>query len=173
MVVNKGRTNPGQKQQPPAYICQACTRVRRKQAAVDELVESVMIARLALPDALSALATTDPVEVERARNEVAKLEARLDLAADQYADGVLTGEQLRRITERIRPQVERAQEIVNSRMPLAWASDMTGPNSEMRWREASLDVRRSLIELLCEVTILPTGSGKMFDPSFVRIEWKS
>lgn len=173
MVANKGRTNPGQKQQPPAYTCQACTRVRRKQAAVDELVESVMIARLALPDALSALATTDPVEVERARNEVAKLEARLDLAADQYADGVLTGEQLRRITERIRPQVEGARQVINSRMPVTWASDMTGPDSESCWREASLDVRRSLIELLCEVTILPTGSGKMFDPSFVRIEWKS
>jgi len=171
MIVNKGRVQADGHQQPPAYTCQACTRVRRKQAAVDELVESVMIARLSMPDALGAIATGDPVEVERARSEAAALAARLDLAADQYADGVLTGEQLRRITERLRPQIDRAKETVNAKMPVSWVSEIAGPFAEARWQAATLDVRRTLIEMFCKITILPTGSGKMFDPSSVRIEW--
>ncbi len=172
MVVNKGRIQPDGHQQPAAYTCAGCTRVRRKQSAVDELVESVMIARLGLPDVLGVLATGDPEEVERARTEAADLSARLDLAADQYADGILTGEQLRRITERLRPQIDRARSVVNAKLPAAWIQDMAGPMAEKNWKAASLDVKRTLIEMLCTVTILPTGSGKMFDPTDIRIEWR-
>lgn len=172
MVVNKGRVQADGHQQPAAYTCQTCTRVRRKQSAVDELVESVMIARLGLPDVLGVLATGDPASVESARANAAKLSARLDLAADQYADGVLTGEQLRRITDRLRPQIDTFLAAVNHNMPAAWVQDMAGAAAADRWQSASLDVRCSLIEMLCTVTIMPTGSGRLFNPSDVRIEWK-
>ncbi|SDO19191.1 Site-specific DNA recombinase [Nakamurella panacisegetis] len=172
MVVNKGRLQADGRRQPPAYTCAVCTRVRRKQAAVDKFVESVMIARLGMADALRVLATGDPAEVETARTTALDLEARLDLAADQYADGVLTGEQLRRITERLRPRIETAKSVVNTSMPAVWAQDMAGPRAEKHWAEASLDIKRTLIDMLCTITVLPTGSGRLFNPSDIRIEWR-
>ena len=172
MIVNKGRVQPDGHQQPPAYTCRQCTRVRRKQAAVDELVSAVIVGRLQQPDALAALSSGDPAEVEQARANVATLEARLALAADDYADGALTGDQLRRITERLRPQIEAARATITANMPTPWVAGMAGLQAAERWEAAPLDVRRALIELLCEVTILPLGSGRMFDPASVRIEWK-
>lgn len=173
MVVNKGKVQSDGHQQPAAYTCQVCTRVRRKQSAVDDLVEAVMIARLELPDVLGVLAAGDPEGVQRSRDEMRVLTARLDLAADQYADGVLTGEQLRRISDRLRPRVEKAQTVVNAMMPAPWVQEMAGPTARHHWMEATLDVRRALIDMLCTVTILPTGSGRLFDPNDVRIEWRA
>ncbi len=137
------------------------------------MVEAVILARLARPDALAVLVQGDPEEVERARAEVETLTARLQLAADQYADGVLTGEQLVRITGRLRPQIERAGRRVAANMPAAGVADLVGGQAETRWAAASLDTKRAVIEMLCVITILPTGPGKRFQPECVRIDWRT
>lgn len=172
MVVNVGRVQANGSRQPPAYVCGRCTKVRRKQAAVDDLVGRVIIGRLGQPDVLGVLAVGDPVEMERARIEVAALEARLDLAADEYADGALTGAQLRRITERLRPKIDTARAQISANMAAPWVAQSAGPDAELRWLAASLDTRRALIEMLCTVKIMPVGSGRGFDPSAIAIEWK-
>lgn len=176
VIVNVGRLVTtkagGTKRQPPAYICRRCTRIRRKQADVDEFVSGVMVARLTRPDALGALAAGDPAEVQRARDEVEALSARLDLAADQYADGGITGEQLRRITGRLRPQIDRARARIGANMPVPGVAQLTGTDAAEKWASAALDAKRTVIEMLCTVTILPSGPGRRFDPELVRIEWK-
>lgn len=168
MVVNVGRMAHG-KRQPPAYVCQACTRIRRKQSAVDDVVSALMIARLSRPDALAALAAGDPEEVERARNDVEALTARLNIAADQFADGMITGEQLTRITGKLKPQIERARARIQSAMPEPGLADLVGSDAENRWNAATLDIKRTIIELLCTVTILPSGPGRSFDPALIQV----
>lgn len=46
---------------------------------------------------------------QQARERIEALSAKLALAADQSADDLLTGEQLQRITARVRPEVEAEQ----------------------------------------------------------------
>src|SRR5206468_4129203 len=58
---------------PKAYVCTDKFCVRRKQVAVDDLVERVVIARLSQPDALQALAAVDVSDLEQ---EVGALRAR-------------------------------------------------------------------------------------------------
>ena len=171
MVVNVGRVT-NERRQPPAYVCQTCTRIRRKQEDVDAVVEGVMIGRLSRSDALAALAAGDPEEVERARADVEALTARMEIAADQFADGLITGEQLARITGKLKPQIERARARINSAMPEPGIAEMIGPEAEARWNAAPLDVKRTIIDLLCTVTILPSGPGKSFDPGLIRIAWR-
>lgn len=175
MIVNPGRAQTlksgAVKRQPPAYVCRTCTRVRRKQSTVDELVEAVMIGRLSRPDALAALATGDPAEAERAREAVAALEARLELAADGFAEGTLTGPQLKRITAKLQPQIAHERAVLATSAGRSGVAELAGPEAEKRWRAAPLDVRRAVIETMCTVTILPSGSGRRFDPRSVRIEW--
>ncbi len=172
MVVNVGRVAHG-KRQPPAYVCPRCTRIRRKQEDVDAVVEGVIVVRLSRPDALAALAEGDPEEVERARDDVEALTARMDIAADQFADGLITGEQLARITGKLKPQIERARSRIQAAMPEPGIAEMVGPDAEARWNAAPLDVKRAVIELLCTVTILPSGPGKSFDPELIRIAWRT
>lgn len=170
MVVNVGRASRG-KTQPPAYMCRECFRVRRKQADVDRVVEAVIVARLSQPDAVAALAEGDPAEVEALRAGLAAIEARLAVAADQFADGELTGDQLRRITGRLRPQLEEGRAKLAAATP-SGALELAGVDAGERWAAASLDVRRAVIEALATVTVLPAGTGARFDPTLIRIEWR-
>lgn len=171
MRVNSARQTA--KAQPVSYQCSQCLRVRRKQDPVDALVTAVIVARLQHPDVLEALARGIPAEVEHARDKIAALEARLSEAADQFADGLITGDQLARITGKLRPQIEAEQAAAAAHVPLEGVAAVAGPDAERLWDAASLSVKRAVIETLCSITIEPTGSGGRFDPDSVRVEWRS
>jgi len=157
--------------QTPAYGCKSCFRVRRKVASVDDVVEAVVIGRLSMPDGPDLLAG-DPVGLREAQDDAAAARARLDLAADQYADGEITGDQLRRITARLRPRLEEAEVRVRAAQPSPELAEFAGSGVAEAWDRASLETKRAIINALMAVTILPAGPGKDFDPETVKIEWK-
>jgi DNA invertase Pin-like site-specific DNA recombinase len=97
----------------PSYRCADKACVSRNRRDVDELVTGVVLARLARPDLAGLLAPADD-STRQAVAEVAELRARLDHAADDYADGTLDREQFHRITERLRPRLEQAQARVRT-----------------------------------------------------------
>lgn len=175
MVVNVGNSRPitnRDRQRKPAYVCKECYRVTRNMAKVDEVVEGVVLARLARPDALSALVTGDADAAECARNAADELEARLSLAADEFAEGNITADQLRRITGKLRPQIDAERAKVTAALASPELAAFTGPDVAARWDGAVLDVKRRIIEMLCSITILPAGRGARFDPELIRIEWR-
>lgn len=170
MVVNPGH------HRAPYYFCQDCHKCARVQAPVDALVAEVIVRRLEMPDVLRALAVNaDPAEVEAARADAAELNARLDLAADSYADGALTAEQLKRITAKVRPLIEAAEARVAALLPRADLAPMAGPDARARWEAAPLDIRRLVIDTLVSVVVLPEKpKGRApFDPESVQINWKA
>lgn len=162
----------GTKHAPTSYNCRKCNRVRRKKSDVDALVEAVIVARLEQPDGPDLFAG-DPATLREATEAVETLTARLDLAADNYAEGNITAEQLARITAKLRPQLDAARTRVRAAAPSPEFERFAGGAVREAWDTADLETRRAVIELLVEVTILPTGSGGVFDPESVRIEWKS
>ena len=158
-----------------SYRCSGRSCVSRRKADVDELVSRVVVARLARPDAVDLFAP-DTSKVRRAAaEEVQVLRARLDNAADDYADGKIDARQLERITARLRPAVATAEaraRAVDDAPLLADLLDVA--DVEAAWRSLSLSRRRAVVEALMAVTILPTRQGvRTFDPSTVRIEWKA
>jgi len=40
------------------------------------------------------------------------------------------------------------------------------------WATLSMDSKRAVLTALVKVTILPSGSGKSFDPDTVRLTWE-
>lgn len=158
-----------------SYRCSGRSCVSRRKADVDELVSRVVIARLARPDAVDLFAP-DTSEVRRAAaEEVQVLRARLDNAADDYADGKIDARQLERITARLRPAVATAEARARAVDDAPLLADLLGvADVEAAWRSLSLSRRRAVVEALMAVTILPTRQGvRTFDPSTVRIEWKA
>jgi len=161
------------RRQAASYQCSGCLRIRRKQADVDAVVDAVMVERLQDRAIIARLAQGDPAEVEAARDRVAALESRLAEAADKFADGVLTGDQLARITRKLRDEIDTLSGVIAASAPAPGVLDLAGPDAAKLWAKASLSVKRTVIELLCEVTIEPTGSGGRFDPASVSIQWRS
>ncbi len=161
----------GTKRQPSAYACPDCHGVRRAKAAVEALVQAVLVKRLQQPDALSALTQGDDSAASAARDALAVIDARLSNAADAYASGALELDQLTRITAQLRAERQTHQDVLTRSMPAAIPTDIAGDLAEERWHALSLDAKRLLIGALVRITILPSGAGRRFDPELIRIEW--
>jgi len=169
------RVNAGTSRRAPGYTCQGCY-LRRKQVDVDQVVEAVMVEWLTDPDALTQLASGDRDEVARAQAEIRACEAKLKLAADQFADSddddaivVLT-----RVRERVGVRIKAAEDIMLANLPVAVPLDMAGPGAEAKWAEAPLDVKRELIRMAWTVIINPVPResrfpGAPFDPSLIEV----
>lgn len=165
MQVNHGGGRAG-----AAYTCPGCHRVRRAVHHVDAFVEAVVVARLSEPDGPDLLAG-DPDALREARDAAEALRARLDLAADQYADGAITADQLRRITARLRPRLDDAEARARAAAPAPELAAVAN-GAAAAWGDTPLEARRAVINALMTVTILPSGPGQRFDPERVVISWR-
>ncbi|MBA2507373.1 MAG: recombinase family protein [Nocardioidaceae bacterium] len=170
MRVTNARMN-GTKHAPTSYNCRKCNRVRRKKVDVDELVEAVLVARLERPDGPDLLAG-DPAALRDASERVEALQARLDLAADNYAEGKITGEQMTRITAKLRPQLDDSRARLRAAAPSPDLERFAAGDVQAAWTTADIEVKRAVITMLVEITITPAGSGGRFAPETVQIEWK-
>jgi site-specific DNA recombinase len=155
------------------YRCGDKGCLARDQRAVDEYVTAVICGRLMRPDAVDLLRPpsqpTPDYELEAGR-----LRTRLSDAADDYAEDVITREQLRSITGRLRPRIEALEAMTPPPTPslAALASVVGSGDVENAWAALDLKQKKELIALLTTITLLPTTPGPGFHPEHVRIEWK-
>ncbi|MCU1598549.1 MAG: recombinase family protein [Glaciihabitans sp.] len=161
----------GLKRQPPSYCCSVCFRVRRSQELVDTLVSEIVIARLAQPDAISMFAVTDSTAADEAQAVMSAVDAKLEIAADQFADDAITGAQLKRITARLRDERKLADNKFKAAQPHTAVAELTDGDVRANWAALPISARREAIESLMRVIIMPAGSGRRFDPEDVVIEW--
>ncbi|MER7797604.1 recombinase family protein [Microbacterium sp. NPDC096154] len=171
------KTKSGAKRQPASYACVECYGVRRKQSDVDAVVEGnlvgrgTVLGRLQMPDAAGLFTRGNPAAVQDARDSIEAIDARLANAADMYATGDIDAAQLARITERLRADRAAATATMEAALPAAVPADLIGPNARQVWDGLSMDTKRAVLAELVTVTILPSGSGKDFDPDTVRVDW--
>jgi site-specific DNA recombinase len=163
------------KQRPAAYTCSVGYCVRRRQQDVDEVVTRAVIGRLSKPDAVTLLSPKDDKEATSRVSEAAAMRAKLDLAADQFADGLIEASQLERITARLRPRLRELESQIQSAVSAPELVDVLSPDIGSRWAELPLDRQRAIVRLLMQVRILPIGrTGRAeFDPAGVAIDWKT
>ena len=72
-----------------AYVCKDGAHVRRVRLPVEELVTETVLERLSQPDARALLIAGDDTATQVLREQAAAVRARLDSAADAYADGTI------------------------------------------------------------------------------------
>lgn len=158
------------------YVCDDKGCVGRSEAAVDELVKELVIGRLSMPDALDWLIGDDE-EARRWSERVDELNRRLAEAADAFAEGAITAEQLRRITERLQPELADAEQRRSASvvsLDLDALRPLAGPAAREYWDEMTMAQRRAVLEALgMRVVIQRTRPGPGFDPESVRIDWRT
>ncbi len=161
---------------PHSYTCAhaGCMKVRRRMADVDHLVTSVVMGVLKR-DGVRLLGG-DPTAANHARDRIAALEAKLALAADQFADDTITGDQLRRVSERLKPQLADERARLAAARPTPELAAFTGTTVEAAWNAADVETRKRVIRLLgMRITVNPIGSGRgrTFDPECIQIKWST
>lgn len=157
------------------YRCRTNNCVGRRRDWIDQFVAGVVIERLRRPDARDLLVDNDHPDIESLRMEASALRTRLEDAAASYADDKITATQLEIVTKRIRSRLAEIESttMIPSRAAVL-ADVVTSEDVEAAWNAAGLDRQRAIVRTLMDVAILPGGGGsREFDPSKVRITWKS
>ncbi len=146
----------------------------RMSEPVDDYVSNVLLERLARPDAADLMRREETVDTAALHSEYAALRTRLDSVAIDFADGVIERSQLRTITTRIQSRLtEMDGELADAGRVNVLGPMLDADTVEAGWDALSLDHRRAVIDLLCNVTIHPPGRGvRTFRPESVGVEWK-
>ncbi|NDJ90577.1 recombinase family protein [Mycolicibacter kumamotonensis] len=162
-----------------AYACKnpACRGVSIRRDHVEPMVYELIIGTLAAPDAVDLLKSErhDTAEAEALRIERATLLSRLDEIADERADGLLTGAQARRATERITEKLEalEARQADQERLRVFDGIPLGTTEVAAAVEKLSPDRLRAIMDVLMTVTVMPVGKGgKEFKPERVKVAWK-
>lgn len=157
------------------YVCHSpngC--VGRNKDALDKHVGEVVVSLLSNPRA-AEIFKPDESAAMAALEKVAGLKARQASAADDYAAGLITRDQLLRINQSVGRQISDAQAEVKSLTPafdLTVLDGLIGPGAEQAWERLEVAQQTQVLEALqLRVTVLKVGRrGPGYDPESVRIE---
>jgi DNA invertase Pin-like site-specific DNA recombinase len=159
------------------YGCKQCHGVSIRAEHVEPLLMRVVAGRLAQPDAIDLLRAElhDEAEAEKLRTEANTLLARLDEIADERADGLLTGKQAKRATERINnklTELERRQQD-QEKLRVFDGIPLGKPEATDAVQRLSPDRFRAVLDVLLTVTVAPVGKGgRVFNPERVQVNWR-
>lgn len=144
-----------------AYRCPQC-RMSRAVVAVDAFVIEAVAARL------EGLHLGDAPEGNVSEQEA--LGARLKAAAELFAAGDITGDQLAVVTRRLRSELAkltRAEETSRRHM----LSGLLGARAAGAFAALNLHQRRAVISELVDVR-LTRSPGRVFRPETIRLVWR-
>lgn len=159
------------------YKCPAvgCMKVTRQMKEMDEHVTGVILGVLKR-DGVKLLGG-DPVAAKSARERISALEAKMNLAAIQWADDSLdmTDDQIRIINATIRPQLDTEHARLAAAQPASGFAEFAGPDVADAWEDASIEVRKEILRVLgVRITahrIGPGNGNKGYDPDSVSTTW--
>ena len=117
----------------------------------------------------------DDVEAEKLRGQKQTLLTRLDEIADERADGLLTGQQAKRATDRITEQLAAIEhrEQDQERLRVFDQIPLGTPDAVAAVEGLSPDRLRAVMNVLMTVTVMPVGKGShVFNPRRVQVEWR-
>lgn len=159
---------------PNEYACRDCFRLSRRQESVDELVERLLVARLSQPDVLQLLAeSTGEDEVKAAAEEVLQLKGQLREAREKVDAGELTLDDLAFFRKRWEKRLEDAERRARPRWLPSAIYDVAGPDAADKWAQQPIAGKRTILNALIEVAILPAGrAANRFNPDLIEVTWR-
>lgn len=158
---------------PEYYECEKCFGVRTTVKNVDHQANRLILEKLSGEDGPNLLAE-DPTAAREGRVELEELRAKLDNAADLFADGEIDREQLRRITARTRPRIEAAERKVAAAMPSPAVARLANRAETIvaAWDGLDLITRRDVVAALATFTLAPApAKGAKWSPKRLEVRW--
>lgn len=172
------------------YTCRGHSHLRRSAGSgsltgpvtgVDDFVSRLIVARLSKPDAADLLAPPEPgPDKTGMRAELTRLQRLLDDQARLHARGIITTSQLEAGSVELRAKIHDVEEQLDAggeHDPLAGLAGRA--DAAQIWEMLAIGRKRAIVRTLVDVTLMPRGrggrlpGGGYFDPSGIRITWKS
>lgn len=158
---------------PRGYRCAG--HVMRTGPAIDDFVTEIIARRLAEPDAKKLVPVAGDTPQARALSEaISEQRARILRAQRDYDDEIIEGHDLKRVREAAETRIAdlENQRALSGRagvlQPILGSKD-----PGQAFRDASLTVRREVVDILATVTLHPQPRGrKGFDPDSVEFVWR-
>jgi DNA invertase Pin-like site-specific DNA recombinase len=167
--------HPGQRSHKIAYACKRCRGCSIRAEQVEPIVNEAVLQWLSAEDAVDLLRVpaADPQEAQRITDERAVLHGRMNEIADERADGLLTGAQAKRATERIQEKLDALDRLQIDADRLRVLDGIPLGTAEVADALADLsdDRYRAVIDLLMTVTVQPVGKrGNIFRAERVKVD---
>lgn len=158
----------------PTYVCPDKGCVGRNEEALDRHVEAIVVAVLSDPEAADVF-KGDQSAALAALERAEALRIRQGEAADDFADEVITRDQLRRITQKLARQIGEAQAEARRLQPVDMSAldGLVGPQAAEKWPPLTVQRKRRVLEALqLRVVIDPVSRrGPGFDATTIRVGW--
>ncbi len=172
-----GAHNPGPDGWRRTYKCSATNHLARDVEYLDAYVDEIVIGALSRPDAQIRLGGQDLAELQRQHDG---LRARLDDLTRMFTRGEIDADQLKAGSADLHTQLARIDAQIAAARSASALADLVLAGNDLRatWAAMSPDIRGAVIDTLVTVTVMPGARGRKpgggyFDPSTVRVEWKS
>jgi site-specific DNA recombinase len=149
---------------------------------LDTLVSAAIVAWCARPEIFEALTAVDSSEAVSARNEASAERARLAAFEAQAVAGEISAESFARIAAGIETRISALEKVANEagvspalRGLLSAAESSAGDRAVIigqMWDGMTLAARRSVVRMLCDITLAPAGDLGADSPFRVRMNWR-
>lgn len=153
------------------YMCKNCYRNTRLGKPVDDLVEALVVAFLGQPQARELLVDDSREDIGALRDAEAAILGRMDQLAVDYAEGLLTGRDVKVARDKFDAQLSSVRSRMADVNSVAVLGDVIGEGAEARWAGLGLDRRRAIIQRLMTPVLLPAGRGRAFKPEQLSVRW--
>lgn len=158
---------------PRGYRCAG--HVMRTGSHIDDYVTRVIAARLRKPDAVRLVPNAgESAATQSIDAAISEQRARILRAQNDYDAEVIEGHDLKRIRDAAEARIHELEaEKLTTSQGNALAPILGSDDPATAFKEAPLETRRRVIDLLATVTLLPHPRGKRgFDPETVQLEWR-
>lgn len=167
------------------YRCKSSRHVNRDLLQTDAYVRAVVAAYLQRPDNLARFPVHDPnhAQVEAKKADLRALRTRRAQLADDYALGLLDGQQVHAATVRLDRLIGEAEQALQAAgQGSALAELVAAEDPGQKFLDALLDRQRAIIDALAVVTIQPAPKGRpkghvagtpYFDPAYIQVSWRA
>ena len=164
--------------------------VARDQAAVDDLITRLVIARLLQEDAADLLARDRRDELAALNREASGIEELMGADRRLQQEGLLTELEFAGGRRRHQAQLARVRQQMADAGQADVLAQLVGTEASQdrreaavrdKWARLGLDRRRAVVAALMTVAIMPATRGRpagwrpgtsYFDPRSVRIDWR-
>jgi site-specific DNA recombinase len=153
-----------------AYQCRDCRKVQRVQRQLDDLIEELMVRRLAQPDLVDELARGDDSEQKTSADEVLRLRGKLKAAKAAWDADRLSLEAYMEMEALTLPKVKAAEERAKPRHVPSVVYDTAGPDARAKWKALSIVEKRAIVEALIVVTLMPMEGQWDWSPNSVVVK---
>jgi DNA invertase Pin-like site-specific DNA recombinase len=162
-----------------SYGCREQGHVMRKAEPLDNYVQGILLARVALPDMVDLLAgREEPADVRGAQQDMREARATLDALAAALGAGEMGLQEWRVARQAASARLDRAEQVLASAVQTNPVAALVGAEDvDEVWKSFDLSRKRAAIAFMMTVKVFPARRGRLpggayFDRESVRIEWK-